>query len=118
MINALYLEDVIRSFSDKGWQWIDAHRAFDHPVFKREPKTLPAGESLVWALAKETGRFEDRLRYPGEDGAYEKPKWMPSAFNRKRKAAATIFRSVPLADATFLLRYAALGSFVISSFGI
>jgi peptidoglycan-N-acetylglucosamine deacetylase len=74
MINALYLEDVISAFSDKGWQWIDAKRAFDDPVFKRQPQTLPAGESLVWALAKETGRFDDRLRYPGEDDSYEKPK--------------------------------------------
>lgn len=74
MINALYLEDVVRAFSDKGWEWIDAHRAFDDPVFKRQPQTLPAGESLVWALAKETGRFDNRLRYPGEDNVYEKPK--------------------------------------------
>jgi peptidoglycan-N-acetylglucosamine deacetylase len=74
MINALYLEDVISAFSDNGWQWIDAHRAFDDPVFKRQPQTLPAGESLVWALAKETGRFDDRLRYPGESDTYEKRK--------------------------------------------
>ncbi len=74
MINALYLQDVISAFSDKGWQWMDARRAFDDPVFKRQPQTLPAGESLVWALAKETGRFDDRLRYPGEDDSYEKPK--------------------------------------------
>jgi hypothetical protein len=74
MINALYLDDLMSAFSDKGWQWIDARRAFDDPVFKRQPQTLPAGESLVWALAKETGRFEDRLRYPGEDDSYEKPK--------------------------------------------
>ena len=74
MINALYLEDLISAFSDKGWQWIDARRAFDDSVFRRQPQTLPAGESLVWALAKETGRFEDRLRYPGESDAYEKPK--------------------------------------------
>ena len=74
MINALYLEDVINAFSEKGWQWIDARRALDDAVFKRQPQTLPAGESLVWALAKETGRFDDRLRYPGEDDSYEKPK--------------------------------------------
>ncbi|HZP32606.1 MAG TPA: polysaccharide deacetylase family protein [Candidatus Acidoferrales bacterium] len=74
MINAVYLEDVIRAFSDQGWQWIDAHRAYDDPIFKRQPQTLPAGESLVWALAKESGRFEDRLRYPGESDTYEKPK--------------------------------------------
>jgi len=24
-------------------------------------------------LAKETGKFESRLRYPGEDDVYEKP---------------------------------------------
>lgn len=74
MINALFLDDVFNAFQEKGWQWIDAKRAFDDPVFKREPQTLPAGESLVWGLAKETGRFEDRLRYPGEDDSYEKPK--------------------------------------------
>jgi peptidoglycan-N-acetylglucosamine deacetylase len=74
MINALYLGDVIDAFDAKGWQWIDAKRAFDDPIFKRRPQALPAGESLVWALAKETGRFDDRLRYPGEDDAYEKPK--------------------------------------------
>jgi peptidoglycan/xylan/chitin deacetylase (PgdA/CDA1 family) len=73
MINALYLEDLFGAFEAKGWQWIDARRAFDDPVFKRQPQTLPAGESLVWALAKESGLFEDRLRYPGEDDSYEKP---------------------------------------------
>ena len=47
--------------------------AFEDPVFLKEPQTLPAGESLIWALAKETGKFNDRLRYPGEDDTYEKP---------------------------------------------
>jgi len=28
----------------------------------------------VWALAKESGKFEEILRYPGEDGDYEKAK--------------------------------------------
>jgi hypothetical protein len=74
MINALYLEDIIGAFEGKGWQWIDARRAFDDAVFKRQPQTLPAGESLVWALAKETRLFDGRLRYPGEDDAYETPK--------------------------------------------
>jgi hypothetical protein len=35
---------------------------------------VPAGESLLWALAKETGKFDSLLRYPGEDDVYEKPK--------------------------------------------
>jgi hypothetical protein len=29
---------------------------------------------LLWALAKETGKFESLLRYPGEDGDYEAPR--------------------------------------------
>jgi hypothetical protein len=74
VLNALYLGDLLQALTDGGWKLIDASRAFDDPVFQREPKTIPAGESLVWALAKETGRFESRLRYPGEDDVYENPK--------------------------------------------
>jgi hypothetical protein len=28
---------------------------------------------LIWALAKKSGRFDNVLRYPAEDGEYEKP---------------------------------------------
>jgi peptidoglycan/xylan/chitin deacetylase (PgdA/CDA1 family) len=73
-LNAFVLPEVISAFESAGWQWIDASLAFEDPIFRSLPQTLPAGESLVWALAKETGRFENRLRYPGEDDAYEKPK--------------------------------------------
>ena len=71
-INALFLPDVMSAFEKAGWEWIDAKRAFDDSIFLREPKTLPAGESLIWALAAENGNFGARLRYPGEDDAYEK----------------------------------------------
>jgi peptidoglycan/xylan/chitin deacetylase (PgdA/CDA1 family) len=73
-LNALVLPDVMNAFETAGWQWIDASTAFEDPIFRSQPQTLPAGESLVWAIAKETGRFESRLRYPGEDDVYEKPK--------------------------------------------
>ena len=73
-LNAFVLPDVMGAFEAAGWQWIDASLAFEEPIFRSQPQTLPAGESLVWALAKETGRFENRLRYPGEDDIYEKPK--------------------------------------------
>ncbi len=73
-LNAFVLPDVMKAFEAAGWQWIDASLAFEDPIFRSQPRTLPAGESLVWALAKETRRFEDRLRYPGEDDVYEKPK--------------------------------------------
>lgn len=74
LLNALYLGDVMRALRADGWKWIDAPVAFEDAVFHKEPKTVPAGESLVWALAKEKGGFESRLRYPGEDDVYEKPK--------------------------------------------
>jgi len=74
MMNALFLQDVMAAFEKSGWTWIDADRAFEDPIFRREPQTVPAGESLVWALAAESGKFKDRLRWPGEDDVYEKPK--------------------------------------------
>ncbi len=73
-LTAFVLPEVMSAFESAGWQWIDASLAFEDEVFRRLPHTLPAGESLVWALAKETGHYDDRLRYPGEDGDYERPK--------------------------------------------
>ena len=73
-LNGLFLSDVIAAFRSKGWKWIDASEAFQDPVFNREPDVLPAGESLLIALAKQTGKFESLLRYPGEDSEYEEKK--------------------------------------------
>lgn len=74
LLTALFLEDVLQMFAGRGWSVIDADEAFRDPVFQREPDIVPAGESLVWALAKETGRYEALLRYPGEDSRYEDPR--------------------------------------------
>jgi peptidoglycan-N-acetylglucosamine deacetylase len=73
LLNGLFLADLLRMFRSKGWDVIDAEEAFMDPVFSRQPNTVPAGESLLWALAKETRKFDGRLRYPGEDDVYEKP---------------------------------------------
>lgn len=73
-LNALFLDDLIAMFLTREWMTIDADRAFADPIYDRQPNILPAGESLIWALAKETGRFEKELRYPGEDDVYENPK--------------------------------------------
>jgi peptidoglycan/xylan/chitin deacetylase (PgdA/CDA1 family) len=74
LLNALFLGDLITMFKRRGWQLIDAEAAFSDPVFAAQPKIVPAGESIVWALAKETGKFDKLLRYPGEDGNYETAK--------------------------------------------
>ena len=73
LLNSLFLGDLLQMFRSRGWGVIGADEAFADPVFQRRPDTAPAGESLIWALAKETGKFENRLRYPGEDDGYEKP---------------------------------------------
>lgn len=72
LLNALFLGDLIQMFKDKGWHVINADEAFQDPIFKLTPNSLPAGESLIWALAKQTGKYDDKLRYPGEDESYEK----------------------------------------------
>ena len=74
VLNGLFLKDLLQMFRDKGWKLISAEDAFSDKVYLSEPKIAPAGESLIWALAKESGRFESQLRYPGEDSVYEKPK--------------------------------------------
>lgn len=71
LLNGLFLGDLIEMFKRKGWQLIDAQEAFTDPIFRAEPKVLPAGESIVWSLAKEKGTIAKSLRYPAEDGDYE-----------------------------------------------
>lgn len=74
LLNELFLADLLAMFKRRGWQLINAETAFADPVFAAEPPIIPAGESIIWALAKASGRFEKQLRYPAEDGEYEKAK--------------------------------------------
>lgn len=71
LLNGLFLSDLIAMFKAKGWEPIDAAEAFADPVFSAKPNVLPAGESIVWSLAKENGTIAKSLRYPAEDGEYE-----------------------------------------------
>jgi peptidoglycan/xylan/chitin deacetylase (PgdA/CDA1 family) len=71
LLNGLFLNDLLAMFKSKGWQPIDAEEAFVDPVFSAMPKVVPAGESIVWSLAKEKGTIAKSLRYPAEDGEYE-----------------------------------------------
>jgi hypothetical protein len=74
VLNALFLGDVIQMFRGRGWSVVDVRTAYEDPVFRSSPEALPAGQSLLWSLAKATGRFDGILRYPGEDGTYEASK--------------------------------------------
>ena len=69
---SLFLDDLIQHFKANGWEVIDADKAYEDIIYNEVPNSIPAGESLIWALAKQSGRFEKVLRYPAEDGEYEK----------------------------------------------
>ena len=61
-------------FKEKGWTIRSAKESFTDEIFDTNTMNIPAGESLTWALAKQTGKFETVLRYPAEDSLYEKEK--------------------------------------------
>ncbi|QHT71647.1 polysaccharide deacetylase family protein [Rhodocytophaga rosea] len=70
---SLFLDDLIGHFKENGWEVIDADKAYKDKIYNEEPDNVPAGESLIWALAKKSGRFDEVLRYPAEDSKYEAP---------------------------------------------
>jgi peptidoglycan-N-acetylglucosamine deacetylase len=72
VLNELYLGDVLAQYKKRGWKLIDAERAYADPVFKELPDVVPAGDSLVLALAVQKGKVK-RARWPSEDGDYEAP---------------------------------------------
>lgn len=74
LTSALFLKPLIEKFRSEGWKIIDADEAYKDPVYQNIPNVVPAGESLIWSLAKQDGNFEDLLRYPAEDSRYEKDK--------------------------------------------
>ncbi len=72
VINEMFLGDVLDQYKRQGWKLIDAAHAYEDPVFDEQPTVLPAGDSLVLALAVQKGKAK-LPRYPPEDGVYETP---------------------------------------------
>jgi peptidoglycan/xylan/chitin deacetylase (PgdA/CDA1 family) len=70
-LNAAFLPRIVRALRERGWTLVDTAEAFADPLYASQPKTVPAGESIVWSLAKEAG--VQGLRYPAEDSVYEAP---------------------------------------------
>ncbi len=69
---ALFIDDLIQMFKSKGWEIISTTEAYKDPIYKKTPKY--AGESLIYAQAKDSGDYKSILRYPSEDSRYEKEK--------------------------------------------
>jgi len=74
LTTALFLSDVLQAFKAAGWTAVDADAAYMHPIYASQPDIAPCANSLIWQLARADGRFEERLRTPGEDGPYEQAK--------------------------------------------
>lgn len=72
--SALFLGNLIKKFKAEGWAVIDADKAYKDIVFKNVPAASFAGESLIYAMAKQSGNYGESLRYPAEDSRYEKDK--------------------------------------------
>ena len=70
-INAAALADIVAAFKARGWTFVSPLQAFKDSLYGVQTNTLPAGESIVWAMAKEQGVAA--LRYPAEDSVYEEP---------------------------------------------
>jgi peptidoglycan-N-acetylglucosamine deacetylase len=70
-INAASVRTIVTEFRARGWRFESPVSAFNDPLYALQPNTVPAGESIVWALARERGI--PGLRYPGEDSKYEEP---------------------------------------------
>ncbi|MCU0422478.1 MAG: polysaccharide deacetylase family protein [Bacteroidia bacterium] len=71
---ALFLDDLLMHFKQKGWKVIDADKALKDPIYETVTQTIPAGESLTWSMAKASGRLAPFMRYPAEGDMYEKHK--------------------------------------------
>lgn len=74
LTTALFLDDAIKMFRDRGWRIIDAQTAFRSSALQAVPQVVPAGQSLIWALSKQDPKLAGGLRFPGEDGDYEAAK--------------------------------------------
>lgn len=72
LLNALFLDDLLTALKSNGWKLIDARRAYKDVVFTQQPAIEPCGESIVWQCAKQDEAISKTLRYPAEDGDYEK----------------------------------------------
>jgi len=52
LISALFLNDLIRAFKNNNWNTISSSDAREDTIYNEFPNIVPAGESIIWALAK------------------------------------------------------------------
>jgi len=72
LTSALFLSDLIEKFKSEGWIIDDYEIAIKDLIYNELPIAMPSEQSLIWLQALETGKYDKILRYPGEDGEYER----------------------------------------------
>jgi peptidoglycan/xylan/chitin deacetylase (PgdA/CDA1 family) len=55
LINALFLDDVLRQFSEMGWRFTTPGEAFADPVYQLEPQRNVPGQSLLISMGRSLG---------------------------------------------------------------
>lgn len=77
LINALWLDDVIAMFKQKGWSITTPEKAFADPIYQLQPDRAAPGQSLLLSMARSLGLWSrtgekfagwERLH---DDGEYE-----------------------------------------------
>ena len=68
-INPAFLNDVITAFKNNKWNFVSASEAFNDRIYNEFSQNIPAGESIIWSIAK--SKKIPNLRYPAEDAPYE-----------------------------------------------
>jgi peptidoglycan/xylan/chitin deacetylase (PgdA/CDA1 family) len=72
LINALWLDDVIRQFRDMGWTIVSPGEAFADPVYALEPQRNVPGQSLLISMGRSLGlSTEDIGLRLMDDGDFE-----------------------------------------------
>jgi peptidoglycan/xylan/chitin deacetylase (PgdA/CDA1 family) len=61
LLNALFLEDVLGMLAKNGWKLVSPATAYQDPIYAEDPRTLTAGESLLWTLGKERGLTGEQM---------------------------------------------------------
>lgn len=72
LINALWLDDIISMFKDKGWMIVSPETAFADLIYQFQPERAWPGQSLLLSMARSlgVGRFEGWERIV-DDGDFE-----------------------------------------------
>jgi peptidoglycan/xylan/chitin deacetylase (PgdA/CDA1 family) len=77
LVSALYLDDLLEALKSDGWSFVAATDAYADDVFRRAPRVLPGGDSLVIACAREIGRTLPKAPVENEQ-------WLSREFERLR----------------------------------